>query len=501
MWRLPMSPPPVDHSRGGEATSSVHPRTEPIVAEDQLQPLLHSPSPVMTSTPSASSGSPLLPWILCALLAIALVSTWTAQWGTCLSLTPLAHWSTCPESSLSSLSSPTDRPCLNGLYREGEWTRSETEWYPYLTGDHYSLSCDHSDSPVIWQFNSTERAIISELPPSSSLLNSSQMYVRPALKWVWTPSQCSLIRFPLWSPVYFCLALASRPLLIVGDSISYQQYQSLIFLLGDESRDEQFGGADSDICHRLLDAHHKREMHRWCTLEASAWPYSDTPRLCANGSWTEGKLPPALNSSHVRIRFARNDFLSAVSVANWSRAGTRDDVEYPWRNLVTPTTLLVINTGVHVMESGVYRSNLQDVLTWLRSTYPCVTIVWRSSVPGHADCNSPWHQMPLTRSRYLHFDQQGQLLHRGNPVYKWEDVRALNAVARELIANITRDPDPICASSSAFRVGGVYEIDVDSFDKLRPDSHRPSDCLHQCLPGPVDTWNRLLYNVLIGQAS
>ena len=393
-----------------------------------------------------------------------------------------------------------DRPCHGGQYADGEWVRSDHEWYPYLTGDKHTRSCDTSNSTSIWQLNSTE-VDVSALPPDNSLLNSTQLYVRPALKYVWTPSQCVLKVFPRWSPVDFCLALSSRPILFVGDSISYQQYQSLTFLLGDSSRNDQLQGGNSDICNRLMDAHYTLTLHRLCTQSVGSWPYGDTPRQCVNGRWSGERLPQQLNSSHVRIRFVRNDHLSDVQSTIWNKLGTRTDVENPWRALVTPTTLLVVNSGVHVIEPAVFREQLTEMLQWLRSTHPCVTIFWRSSVPGHADCNSVWHQLPLTRSQYAHFDRQDQLLHRGNSQYMWEKVRKLNEVAREVIHSPPWSDAPTCPSSASYRIGGVYELDVDSFDKLRPDAHRPSDCLHQCLPGPVDTWTRLLYNVLIGNAS
>ena len=410
-----------------------------------------------------------------------------------------------PFSSSSSVSA--DGLCHSGLYTDGEWVRSDSEWYPYFTGDHKTLSCDRSALDSIWQFNATQRAM-STVPPEPSRLNSSQMYVRPALKYVWSPSHCELARFPLTAPVDFCLALSSRPVLFVGDSLSYQQYQSLIFLLGDSFRSEQLGGANSGICNRLLDEHYTRAIHGLCALDSRAWPYTDTPRLCVDGRWVGNELPPALNSSHVRIRFVRNDHLSNADAVAMYAVGPRTDVESPWRHLVRNDTILIINRGVHVVEAARFRDEMVEVLRWLRSAHPCATILWRSSVPGHADCNSVWQQTPLSRERYDHFDRQDQLLHRGNTEYRWEEVRQLNAVARQLIRSanfsLSAHAAAVCSSSystTAPSAGAIVELDVDSFDKLRSDSHRPGDCLHQCLPGPVDTWNRLLYNVLIGRAS
>lgn len=45
---------------------------------------------------------------------------------------------------------------------------------------------------------------------------------------------------------------------------------------------------------------------------------------------------------------------------------------------------------------------------------------------------------------------------------------------------------------------GWWLIDSYTPTVLRPDLHRGgADCLHYCIPGPVDHWVRLLYNVLL----
>ena len=93
----------------------------------------------------------------------------------------------------------------------------------------------------------------------------------------------------------------------------------------------------------------------------------------------------------MRIRFVRNDLFSDVQSSTTKIVSAHTDVESPWRALVTPTTLLVVNTGVHLVESALHRERLTELLQWLRSTNPCVTVFWRSSVPGHAACDSVWH--------------------------------------------------------------------------------------------------------------
>lgn len=402
--------------------------------------------------------------------------------------------------TIPSAAKTSDLPLCSGkAYREGEWVRSSTQWYPYFYGDQYTSQCDRSDRLSIWQLNSSEKSLFGAMPPPSYLLNSSQLYVRPALKYVWTPATCTLTLFPQTRPVEFCLSLHQRPLLFVGDSITLQQFQSLVYWLGDDLISSKVSARDgSRICQHLLDVHHSNLLNVRCAEEQES-------TTCKN--WKQSRqFPLEFDSFSVRIRFIRNDHMSSVNeTVGYKTAHGRQDVEEPWRNALTPDTILVLNSGVHVIDIELYRQHLQEVLLWLWNNYPLVTVIWRSSVPGHADCNNVLNQLPFTRARYEHFDRQDQLLHQGNVEYNWTAIRQLNAEASLVLESFrisrTCSTGSTCGSSindEGIGFGGWYELDVDSFDRLRPDGHRPGDCLHQCLPGPIDTWNQLLYHFLLG---
>lgn len=49
--------------------------------------------------------------------------------------------------------------------------------------------------------------------------------------------------------------------------------------------------------------------------------------------------------------------------------------------------------------------------------------------------------------------------------------------------------------------GGWTLMDIYSPTVLRADSHHGNgDCLHSCMPGPVDHWVTLFYNILLVQS-
>jgi hypothetical protein len=206
------------------------------------------------------------------------------------------------------------RACLNGSYTEGEWWYDAEARYP------------------LWNFNASELLLHNiSFPLRPELLNSSLLFVRPALKYVWRPTHCRLQPFPLHDPLQFCRALQGRPLLFVGDSIAYQHYQSLTFMLGDRSRDEQFPGGESRICNELLDRDALQQVRRRCEQGGTSLVLSTGQRAefgsnCLSGRWL-GRLPAALNASTM-IRFRRNDHISFVEKDLWTTPGGRTGMRH-----------------------------------------------------------------------------------------------------------------------------------------------------------------------------
>ena len=60
------------------------------------------------------------------------------------------------------------------------------------------------------------------------------------------------------------------------------------------------------------------------------------------------------------------------------------------------------------------------------------------------------------------------------------------------------------------RGAGIHYLDIAAPSAMRPDAAMASfwadagkvkeDCLHYCMPGPVDTWSTLIYNWLASSA-
>lgn len=165
----------------------------------------------------------------------------------------------------------------------------------------------------------------------------------------------------------------------------------------------------------------------------------------------------------------RNDHLMLNEKAS------RDGLNYyvPWIDVVGKWNIkvLVMNRGAHYEEDEKYLLGLWQTLHRLRELYPDLLVIFRNTAAGHYNCTE--YNAPLDKP------QESSLL-----PYNWDKFSQQNGMAKEIVEAI----------------GGVY-MDVEKMTGLRPDGHfgwltGKYDCLHYCLPGPVDVWVQLLYNLM-----
>ena len=309
--------------------------------------------------------------------------------------------------------------------------------------------------------------------------------------WKWSPRQSevsvgSACIFTRWRSSLFCRTMKYGQVLIVGDSLSWEQYSSLV----------QLNGAKT----------HQGYQHRSKTLQTNIGQ-----AIC----------PQSLT----RVVFRRDDRLQNLSSALFPRSVDMKGAFFP--------LVLILNRGAHYVEDDVLmpdiRRNLKEVEAWLQNCrlfgIKC-HLFWRTSVPGHPHC---WDHTFTTGSdedsinntvrgfrepvnrlsdmeRYI---QNRDLYDDRSVKYHWYDYQHQNGLVLEeldswvahwidigLVGNAvslgksrgTRD-SPL----STFRVIDAYYLNV-----LRPDQHRveEKDCLHSCYPGKMDVYNQLLLHYL-----
>ena len=79
--------------------------------------------------------------------------------------------------------------------------------------------------------------------------------------------------------------------------------------------------------------------------------------------------------------------------------------------------------------------------------------------------------------------------HPGPARYNWSNIPKVNAAARLALEDRLRHPSRLlwlpAASISATRI-----------DAHPANAHPATDCLHYCMPGPVDAWTHALFHLL-----
>ena len=131
--------------------------------------------------------------------------------------------------------------------------------------------------------------------------------------------------------------------------------------------------------------------------------------------------------------------------------------------------VIVLNRGAHFTPDGGFRAGVRAAVRYIRNLEPDKLIIVRSTPPGHVYCSN--YSEPIIAPQ-----DPASLPHH------WGEFARQNKILKE----------------EAEAVGAVY-MDVDPMTVLRPDGHLgpPIDCLHYCIPGPLDVWAQLLLNLIL----
>jgi len=157
------------------------------------------------------------------------------------------------------------------------------------------------------------------------------------------------------------------------------------------------------------------------------------------------------------------------------------------------TTLLLVNTGLHVHDSESYREVIDRFATFIKGlSAQKPKVVFRASAPWHVDCQS--YTKPVRSEGEVKF------MSEETKNFTWDLVPQYNGYVKDVVGQM--------------RSKGVdiSFLDVYPMTVTRPDGHRwdkdiwdrqgtkfgpghhfaRGDCLHYYLPGVPDWWNHLL---------
>ena len=269
--------------------------------------------------------------------------------------------------------------------------------------------------------------------------------------YTWMPDLAAIgaCAFDEYNTNDFCDLLPRATISIIGDSLSWEQYRSLIQLHNVPTR--------------------QGYQHQSYELNTNI-----QQPICEGGT--------------TAVVYRRDDTLQYV----------KESIEQNF------PTVLVLNRGAHYVPDDQLKLEMKSLIkvvqTWLKKCEKDYKIechfFWRTSVPGHIGCNTT--ERAMTTPVYdLHDIEKTWIKNKSlyNDIsreYHWHDFQHQNEIVLDLLKE-----------SGLLEKLNVQVIDAYHINTLRPDEHRANagDCLHNCFPGKMDVYNRLLLHYLKMQRS
>ena len=209
--------------------------------------------------------------------------------------------------------------------------------------------------------------------------------------------------------------------------------------------------------------------------------------------------------STIQISYTRNDQIkenkNLVSIPKGQSNCSK--FCYPWTHSYRSydgKTLLVANLGTHFQDQKLFEEAFDEFIRTVDSIRRIDDIVlFRTSVPGHFDCNDK--EMPNKKKP---FDSWFEYQPTITSLYAWNKFIDYNEYAERILYHRSFLADSYFKKSNMVQ---IELLDVYPMTVLRSDGHIGgeechgddlcNDCLHYNLPGPVDWWNHLMYNNLL----
>uniref|UniRef100_A0ACD6AHA6 Uncharacterized protein n=1 Tax=Avena sativa TaxID=4498 RepID=A0ACD6AHA6_AVESA len=345
-------------------------------------------------------------------------------------------------------------------------------------------SCDYSVGRWVWSPGHARR-----YNGTSCNVKESRDCIRNGrpdtgyLDWRWQPAGCLL---PAFDASAFLSELRGKHLAFVGDSMAWNMAQSLLCLLGAASPYRLVAKDHKDRFRRLAFATHNVTLSLyWAPFLARATGRSENHTMPYD----------TVHLDALADRWSADADTMDVVVINaghwfWSQAVYRNGSDVIGAHA---------STGLNLTEIGIvrpfreaYRTALERLMSSGRRPR---TVVSTTFSPTHFEGKTYDDPTACT-----------------NKIPYREGEKELGSVEKELRSVVHEETASIESSSSD---GVRFEVlDVTKLSSLRPDGHpgaymnrdpfahgvperMPTDCLHSCLPGPVDTFNDILLQILM----
>jgi hypothetical protein len=346
----------------------------------------------------------------------------------------------------------------------------DLEQYRNLSNFHSGLTECIGSGHGGWLYepNATEAYILSATLYSASFIDSrwfwgrcdfekakwrqfySHSEVRSALKYRWIPACMGPI--PDYKALVrgFCAQFNGKSILFVGDSLTGQLFTSFISIFG-----VQWAKVNDAKANKCYVGYSATEF--WKEIEVNPHEIDAEADICESLGYGQ----------HIVARFMRNDWLAAHNLHEVN------GVSCDWFSVADRYDMFVLNRGVHFVANDVFERQLNDTLHRLarmlenENRHGCFgmhskrrCILYRGShhaIPGCETFTDPQPE-PLPAPN----DSVSKR-------YNWHLTEEQNQIAKSIVET----------------TGGVF-MDTYFATSFRPGGRNLPDCLHWCLPSPMD---------------
>uniref|UniRef100_A0A7N1A2W5 Trichome birefringence-like N-terminal domain-containing protein n=1 Tax=Kalanchoe fedtschenkoi TaxID=63787 RepID=A0A7N1A2W5_KALFE len=304
------------------------------------------------------------------------------------------------------------------------------------------------------------------------------------LYWRWTPHDCEL---PKFNPVKFLKLMRNKSWALIGDSITRNHIQSLLCMLSKVDK--------------VVEVYHDEEYRsrRW-----SVPSYNFTISVVWSPFLVQAAIFEDMNgvsTSEVELHLDKLDKKWVHMYQNLDYMTISSGKWFLKTSIIYENDKIVgchNCPGKNLTEYGfdfAYRKALRTVLKFIATSNHKGMIFFRTSTPDHFE-NGEWFS--------------GGTCQRKEPVKEGEiEFKELNQILRKVELSEFRKVKSIASQNGV----NLKLLDVAPLSLLRPDGHPgpyrhfypfaqdknatvQNDCLHWCLPGPIDSWNDVLMEMV-----
>jgi hypothetical protein len=175
----------------------------------------------------------------------------------------------------------------------------------------------------------------------------------------------------------------------------------------------------------------------------------------------------------IKVDFIRNDWLSLIDEPRSVKTPTDERYETPWKKHLEEKSneysILILNRGAHYVPDEDLLRDLNETLTYITTNFPHLGILWRNTPQGDHGWKSHFFSPPLKEPLKL----------EANTKYFYDLFENQNEVVKQWLGKYFPQ---------------IIYFDVFTSTAMRRDARY--DPMHPCVPGPVDTWSKFVYNIL-----